>query len=232
MFNPRARVGATSADPGQRFDIIFNPLAPWGATSPQGVLRLASGIFNHAPAWGATGRTESAYLNLVFLSTRPRGARLNVMQPFLVDESFNPRARVGRDAYPPGPCGPQLCFNPRARVGRDQIPSRVHYLFRCFNPRARVGRDDCLFFTWARSARFNPRARVGRDARSARKDALCAGFNPRARVGRDRALGYWPKPRWCFNPRARVGRDASITGLLQCPFQSIARVGASSLNKL
>ena len=35
-------------------------------------------------------------------------------------------------------------FNPRARVGRDPAMSQVLKVVQCFNPRARVGRDQTL----------------------------------------------------------------------------------------
>jgi len=52
----------------------------------------------HAPAWGATNRSQIRY------SRR---------------QSFNPRARVGRDFEYFGAAISKLGFNPRARVGRD-----------------------------------------------------------------------------------------------------------------
>ena len=75
---------------------------------------------------------------MMFQSTRPRGARLLLASVF---ESFNPRARVGRDVRHLGRRGRVAGFNPRARVGRDCIPYEGHEDFLGFNPRARVGRD-------------------------------------------------------------------------------------------
>ncbi len=56
-------------------------------------------------------------------------------------QSFNPRARAGRDprrASWPWPCAR---FNPRARAGRDGAASPWPASTSCFNPRARAGRD-------------------------------------------------------------------------------------------
>jgi len=51
----------------------------------------------HAPARGATrGQTKTAGLAW-FQSTRPRGARLEVDMISAALDSFNPRARAGRD---------------------------------------------------------------------------------------------------------------------------------------
>jgi len=54
-------------------------------------------------------------------------------------------------------------FNPRARVGRDQFPVSSWYGPDGFNPRARVGRDRPAAAEECQYLRFNPRARVGRD---------------------------------------------------------------------
>ncbi len=54
-----------------------------------------------------------------FQSTRPRGARLfSYVFPTPLN-SFNPRARVGRDAKVDLIVDYNARFNPRARVGRD-----------------------------------------------------------------------------------------------------------------
>src|SRR5690606_3933512 len=79
-FNPRARVGRDNAMRTARF------------------IRAAVSI--HTPAWGATHDGQPAPPGIVkFQSTRPRGARLRVVQRRgRFRGGFNPRARVGRDA--------------------------------------------------------------------------------------------------------------------------------------
>mgnify|MGYP007135720696 CR=1 FL=1 len=53
----------------------------------------------HAPAWGATcSGLAFATLYWRFQFTRPRGARHPAADNYLTPESFNSRARVGRDA--------------------------------------------------------------------------------------------------------------------------------------
>ena len=55
-----------------------------------------------------------------FQSTRPHGARLNL----LFDIANN-----------------AICFNPRARMGRDKVDYTGVNVTDSFNPRARMGRD-------------------------------------------------------------------------------------------
>ena len=82
----------------------------------------------------------------------------------MIMQSFNPRAREGRDQLTEREDGSQECvsihapargatgtcppggsgwssFNPRAREGRDGYPRRTIWGLTCFNPRAREGRD-------------------------------------------------------------------------------------------
>jgi len=77
-----------------------------------------------------------------FQSTRPRGARPTPPHtPKSGRRSFNPRARVGRDALFPEYGTLLYSFNPRARVGRDLRSPNLIPIMERFNPRARVGRD-------------------------------------------------------------------------------------------
>ena len=75
-FNPRARRGR---------DHIANPHDK----------RIAVSI--HAPAGGATSASGMSILRLLFQSTRPQGARRKPKAMKLIKQSFNPRARRGRD---------------------------------------------------------------------------------------------------------------------------------------
>ena len=99
-----------------------------------------------------------------FQSTRPRGARHYIVirkderggvsihapaggateldgVPTLIDFSFNPRARGGRDVFFSSPPPELDGFNPRARGGRDKGRRKNESKKQCFNPRARGGRD-------------------------------------------------------------------------------------------
>ena len=125
--------------------------------------------------------------NSLFQSTRPRGARPLPTQRRL------PRSQVSIHAPAWGATvsvsksrSPSESFNPRARVGRDNVTDLTITLVNGFNPRARVGRDKEREAAHADSGVcFNPRARVGRDGHPASPHGLLTRFNPRARVGRD-----------------------------------------------
>ncbi len=73
----------------------------------------------HAPAWGATLNKLSLTLVALFQSTRPHGARQEAIMSVCTDQSFNPRARMGRDHQTLSHNTLRRCFNPRARMGRD-----------------------------------------------------------------------------------------------------------------
>ena len=58
-------------------------------------------------------------LTEAFQSTRPHGARPFAEALVCAIESFNPRARMGRDIILMPTLPVVRCFNPRARMGRD-----------------------------------------------------------------------------------------------------------------
>ena len=105
---------------------------------------------------------ESSSFN--FQSTRPRGARPNKV-------SVHPQARQ--------------TFNPRAREGRDYSHDGREPRRAAFNPRAHEGRDAILQIVSTAADTFNPRAREGRDRTTRQQSRLVMPFNPRAREGRD-----------------------------------------------
>ena len=93
-----------------------------------------------------------------------RGATYYQCDNCAEDDSFNPRAREGRDSarmasllgmrsvsiHAPVRGATQIkryhgltniCFNPRAREGRDHHPTAHLFAAQSFNPRAREGRD-------------------------------------------------------------------------------------------
>ncbi len=91
-----------------------------------------------------------------FQSTRPRGARL----PFLLSprrllftfQSTRPRGARRRPRSES--CETRSSFNPRARVGRDALASCLSRPVSCFNPRARVGRDRKAIVSLNTQAQF------------------------------------------------------------------------------
>ena len=83
------------------------PPTMFQSTHPRGVRQnvckdrhRATRVSIHAPAWGATTKNYRIMRTIcVFQSTHPRGVRLLPMDRGCEDISFNPRTRVGCDAY-------------------------------------------------------------------------------------------------------------------------------------
>ncbi len=74
----------------------------------------------HAPAWGATQPIWPALPHgLVSIHAPAWGATQCSHRQNPAECSFNPRARVGRDASACAAAKIGTSFNPRARVGRD-----------------------------------------------------------------------------------------------------------------
>ena len=121
-FNPRARMGRdTGAQLNGMWPSLFQSTRPHGARPPG---RPSGGeddqVSIHAPAWGATEPPRPVRRPAVFQSTRPHGARHGPEWRFPCWCSFNPRARMGRDAAGQAGEAREHGFNPRARMGRDR----------------------------------------------------------------------------------------------------------------
>jgi len=94
----------------------------WGATKDRCALGAAGKVSIHAPAWGATiARVEKAHECAVSIHAPAWGATGGDEKNTFSLESFNPRARVGRDRVTMTVASRPVSFNPRARVGRDTI---------------------------------------------------------------------------------------------------------------
>ncbi len=123
----------------------FQSTRPCGARLFRPMRQKPLHVSIHAPVWGATYRFAFETACGTFQSTRPCGARQDSTLTAHRYQSFNPRARVGRDAigqtikgvkyvsihapvwgatYHTPLIHPTDSFNPRARVGRD-----VHWQF-------------------------------------------------------------------------------------------------------
>ena len=63
--------------------------------------------------------------------------------------SFNPRARVGRDAMTGGSTIGSYCFNPRARVGRDRFHQAFKWDFIAFQSTRPRGARRGGYMTYA-----------------------------------------------------------------------------------
>ena len=92
-----------------------------GATRKQCLDCVSTSVSIHAPAGGATSQPGRYNYRRGFQSTRPQGARLNVLIKTTHYGCFNPRARRGRDGGRGQDSGKDTCFNPRARRGRDCV---------------------------------------------------------------------------------------------------------------
>ena len=148
-------------------------------------------------------------------------------------QSFNPRAREGRDAADAAIVLETGGFNPRAREGRDIRRGRIDGLScSCFNPRAREGRDTRADPRDARaiyvSIHAPARGATGYDAPSAKLMAVsihapARGATPKMPGVIQLSVFQSTRPRGArpadaaivletggFNPRAREGRDRRI----------------------
>ncbi len=256
-FNPRARVGRDAT-----LHAGLSTVGEFQSARPRGARRQFCGgqgwiaaVSIRAPAWGATryfcvtpaGTTfQSArprgarpwsvrdrFITEKFQSARPRGARREQPDLGLGHGGFNPRARVGRDAYhadgatrwqefqsarPRGArrklpavfvtCGMFQSARPRGARPSNASSTERPNLFQSARPRGarRASSHDCCQRRKFQSAR----------PRGARPAAV-AGIGHAEFVSiRAPAWGATPTARpasrrlHCFNPRARVGRDAAI----------------------
>ena len=164
-FNPRAREGRDRHGAGAYRKLI---------------------VSIHAPARGATSAKRVILSFAAFQSTRPRGARRLTASRPKDKESFNPRAREGRDRPLMQMSLAEKLFQSTRPRGARRYATRPRVTlirFQSTRPRgARHHRCDRL----TRGHCFNPRAREGRDfTRRRRTGSLTPCFNPRAREGRD-----------------------------------------------
>ena len=137
----------------------------WGAT--QHFIKIVNGkeVSIHAPAWGATWRKgKYKFLDLVSIHAPAWGATPSLAASVCVARSFNPRARVGRDA----------------EMADDLTDTRK---FQSTRPRgARLG---CCWQQRVSAVFQSTRPRGARPRKNHENSTISKGFNPRARVGRD-----------------------------------------------
>ena len=114
--------GATVKSKAPHSILLISIHAPaWGATTQRSTLPFASSYFNPR---ARVGRDFPTQLNmrrlLIFQSTRPRGARHKVLQDNTKIEGISIHAPAwGATAISAETASPVYDFNPRARVGRD-----------------------------------------------------------------------------------------------------------------
>ncbi len=153
---------------------------------------------------------------LSFQSTRPHGARrpMPALSGLFV-ESFNPRARTGRDQRIRSQAARGCCFNPRARTGRDHCcglalvdgvvsihapargatrpakPSPTSWAFQSTRPHG--ARPVCNVFVHAIDRVSIHAPARGATASSCATSRVGRSFNPRARTWRDEGAMGWFK---------------------------------------
>ena len=119
--------------------IRFNSRAREGRDKDYHIYSVVCTVSIHAPARGATKFKRERRQRQMFQFTRPRGARRELDSSLKAFNSFNSRAREGRDwqqrirvwAY-------HYCFNSRAREGRDCkkcTPCTPKFMFQFTRPR-------------------------------------------------------------------------------------------------
>jgi len=191
--------------------MVFQSTRPRGARRAEcWVVVIGIAVSIHAPAWGATfARRKNGHRTTVSIHAPAWGATVYPVLFSSFPQSFNPRARVGRDETCHARMTSAEAFQstrPRgARPKKSVLCAHYHLVsihapawdathslrfifyvvieFQSTRPRgARPGNSSASM----PSSRFNPRARVGRDRRKTLTPIdMISGFNPRARVGRD-----------------------------------------------
>ena len=196
-------------------------------------------------------------LEIVFQSTRPRGARPELCGCSLTPTLFQSTRPRGARRAAPASVAPHCCFNPRAREGRDVKYKHLAgggMMFQSTRPR---GARPCMTSPLPDGLEFQSTRPRGARRPAFPCHAVHDGFNPRAREGRDvrrlyaslrRAVSIHAPARgatawiWAladsaaasFNPRAREGRDGSIASRWThaCRFNPRAREGRDQNNGL
>ena len=173
----------------------------------------------------------------MFQSTRPRGARQHAvwLQRSSIEVSIHAPAR-GATCARGIRVSHTASFNPRARVGRDagdrRRSVRLHHV--SIHAPARGATSHRRHRVHANSS-FNPRARAGRDALGPAGSARSCCFNPRARAGRDGAVALvnGSLTAVSIHAPARGATHALVTvESSACLFQSTRPRGARRARKL
>ncbi len=136
----------------------------WGATGMVFGVRADLIVSIHAPAWGATSSRAICLSARWFQSTRPHGARRRDQPEATSEVSFNPRARMGRDACPYNRVLLGLQFQSTRPHGARLVPFNLHPRREHVSIHAPAwGATPSRSICGGSSRSFNPRARMGRD---------------------------------------------------------------------
>ena len=179
-FNPRPRVGGDRCIiTAYAYSIVSTHAPAWGATNKTDTIYTPSGVSTHAPAWGATSNKTSSAAFGRFQPTPPRGGRP------AHGASGGPFHGVSTHAPAWGATGTVnvFCFKPMVSThapawGATWRKFSINIINYCFNPRPRVGGDEYTCTPSARTYRFNPRPRVGGDVYILNKNLLIFQFQP------------------------------------------------------
>jgi len=234
-FNPRARAGRDPSLPTiYRFEVSFNPRARAGRDLLCPSYHIGNHQFQSTRPRGARhflGNGDASSCK-VSIHAPARGATLPGQRGCLVLQSFNPRARAGRDSWRTINFTSTPSFNPRARAGRDlsargaalgssvsihapargatKTGARRSGLGSGFNPRARAGRDALnRYFGTGIAAFQSTRPRGARRRYGKGLEDTLAFQSTRPRGARPQ-ISLTARMSPCFNPRARAGRDGSV----------------------
>ena len=196
-FNPRTRVGCDKEGVKRALAAVEVSIhAPaWGATYRSDLFAAYGMVSIHAPAWGAT--TASCALTLavwMFQSTHPRGVRPSLSYPICSSvNGFNPRTRVGCDHHRfctvrgPGRVSIHAPAWGATRAGKNSAPARRR--FQSTHPRG---------------------VRHGR-SREATARMMVSIHAPA--WGATRSSSGCIRSDCCFNPRTRVGCDQLVPSM-------------------
>ena len=100
FFNPRSRMGSDqSGRPRSYCADRFNPRSRMGSDRSRPVQRRSCTVSIHAPVWGATRSILYTQADIMFQSTLPYGERLSRCKISADQRGFNPRSRMGSDAF-------------------------------------------------------------------------------------------------------------------------------------
>ena len=208
-FNPRARVGRDLHHVSHRVLPAISIHAPaWGATRRTEATSIAAMISIHAPAWGATrSQISAAHFQTISIHAPAWGATPATSKRcgYKTISIHAPAWGATLGSTSCRRCALISIHAPAwgATVHRGAPPAGPRY----FNPRARVGRDYSAISYLLQGGNFNPRARVGRDMWISISCGSASTFQSTRPRGARPPLGIEESVAENFNPRARVGRD-------------------------
>ena len=140
-------------------------------------------------------------------------------------DSFNPRARMGRDVAFGLPVDSFITFqSTRPHGARPMLGAMRIWGLQVSIHAPAWGATSQTRQGAAYRPGFNPRARMGRDMNSSRPSVRSYRFQSTRPHGARLRRGKLRQRHWSFNPRARMGRDP--TGQWICGFDKVVSIHA------